>query len=108
MVARVPTTAPRAARTSRASTANTPNEAAEQPALETLSAAEAAAHPISGILLDQKTIAGIRFSVGKDFWAGYEFHGGLPDHVYGTFTRWADTKALKVSIKWDDDSVIMS
>ena len=64
---------------------------------------DAETRALTALLLDQKTLAGVRFSVDKIFWLGTEFHDDLDDDIYGTITRWADSKNLKVSVEWDDE-----
>ena len=46
-------------------------------ALKRSFAADAAAHPITNILLDLKKIEDVRFSVAKIFWAGFEFYDSI-------------------------------
>ena len=45
--------------------------------------AEAGQHVVSNILLDQKSIKGVRFSIKKIFWAGFDFYDTLEERVYG-------------------------
>jgi hypothetical protein len=60
-------------------------------------------HIVTNILLDQKRIEGIRFSVSNIFWLGYDFHDSLPDRVYGTMQKWINIKGLLPKILWDDE-----
>ena len=53
-------------------------------------------------LLDQNTIASIRFSVASVLWADREFFTDLPARVLGTFARWIRKDQLMPSINWDD------
>ena len=64
--------------------------------------AEADAHIVTNILCDVSSIKNVRFSIAKDFWAGYEFYDSLPPRVLGQFERWLDTDGLKPKILWDD------
>ena len=57
---------------------------------------------VVNILLDQKTIKDVRFSVGKAFWLGYDFYDELEERTYGTFTQWGNSKNLLPRIEWDD------
>ena len=60
------------------------------------------AHIVTNILCDVSSIKNVRFSIAKDFWAGYEFYYSLPPRVLGQFERWLDTDGLKPKILWDD------
>ena len=52
--------------------------------------------------MDISSIKEVRFSIGKVFWAGYDFYDDLEDKVYGQFEKWIDSRALKPKILWDD------
>ena len=48
---------------------------------------EVKAHDMTALLLDRKSLAGVRFSVDNIFWVGTTFHDDLADDVDGTFSR---------------------
>ena len=48
---------------------------------------EVKAHDMTALLLDQKSLAGVHFSVDNIFWVGTTFHDDLADDVDGTFSR---------------------
>ena len=64
--------------------------------------ADAQKHETTLILLDQKSIKDIRFTVSKEFWRGYPFYNTLPARVMGTFEQWGLTSKLIPYITWDD------
>lgn len=66
------------------------------------SLAEAKEHEIANILLDQKSINGVRFSVHRTFWAEFDFFHTLEERVFGTFVQWVRTATLRPKIRWDD------
>ena len=65
-------------------------------------ATDAKKHAVTTILKDLSSVAGVRFSIGKAFWADRDFYDGLPDRVLGTFARWLNKEELIPKIVWDD------
>lgn len=59
-------------------------------------------HEITCALLDAARISGVRFSVSKEFWRGYQFYDSLDVRVYGTFEQWLNVAARRPKILWDD------
>ena len=55
---------------------------------------------ITKIMLQCKSIVGIRFSVTKNF---FPWIHGDAERFFGTFSRW-EAKKLKLSIQWDDEN----
>ena len=68
---------------------------------------DANAHEMTLILKDQPSIKGVRFSVSKEFWRGYEFYDTLKDRMMPSGgecdSGWIRTAELtNFGILWED------
>eukprot|EP00966_Prymnesium_polylepis_P061537 1428156-Prymnesium_polylepis.1 len=59
-------------------------------------------HQITGILMQQSSIAGIKCEISKDMWKDYPDYPSLPDMVPGTLVKWINKADFRVSADWID------